>query len=228
MKQFLDDLINRPFKHIEQMGARDLGEDIFFPNEHSGTFTIVPEVLRRCHFLSPTEKEVLYELISWASTTKIHSDGYCKVTESHISVNTTLGLSTVKKAVSSLKKKGFIRKAVDFDRRNIYVINGASENPYVILSEWIHYYRAMMLNNWSVALIDNPGVDYLLSKKIFINASMLFIKEEKYHAASIIAITELINEIFNERTECKYAEEIFKVYSIVTDKIDKIYEALTM
>ncbi|MFS0688761.1 hypothetical protein AB1K89_05915 [Sporosarcina sp. 179-K 8C2 HS] len=227
MKRFLDDLINRPFKPIEQLGYREQGEEIFFPNEHSGTFTMVPEVLRRCHFLSPTEKEVLYELISWASTTKIHSDGYCKVTESHISVNTTLGLSTVKKAISSLEKKGCIRKAVDFDRRNIYVINDASENPYVILSEWIHHYRARKLNNWSVALIDNPGADYLRGKKVFINATMLFIKEEKYHAKSIIAITELINELFYEQSKCKYAVEISEVYNMVTVEIDKIYESLT-
>lgn len=227
MKKFLDDLINRPFQPIERLGYQERGEEIFFPNEHSGTFTMVPEVLRRCHFLTPTEKEVLYELISWASTTKIHSDGYCKVTESHISVNTTLGLSTVKKAISSLEKKGFIRKAVDFDRRNIYVINDASENPYVILSEWVHHHRTLKLNNWSVALVDNPGPDYLRGKKVFINATMLFIKEEKYHAKSIIAITELINELFYEQSKCKYADEIYKVYNMVTIEIDKLYEALT-
>ncbi|WP_342514614.1 hypothetical protein MKY34_07775 [Sporosarcina sp. FSL K6-1522] len=224
MKQFLDDLINKPFKPIVERGFNIQGENISFPNEHSGTFTIIPEVLRRCHFLSSTEKEVLYELISWASTTKKQPDGYCKVTESHIRVNTTLGLSTVKKAISSLAKKGFIRKAVDFDRRNIYVINGASENPYVILSEWVHLYRKRMIDNWSVGLIDDPGADYLLGKRVFIDATMLFVKEEKYHAKSILTINELINKIFDGKSACNYSDEIFKAYSAIQDEIDEIYE----
>ncbi|MFJ7935539.1 hypothetical protein [Sporosarcina sp. NPDC096371] len=224
MKQFLDDLINKPFRAIVEKGYSKQGEKIFVPNEHSGTFTIVPEIIRRCHFLSSTEKEVLYELISWASTTKAHPDGVCKVTESHIRVNTTLGLSTVKKAISSLSKKGFIRKAVDFDRRNIYVINGASENPYIILSEWVHHYRKKMLFSWSEMLIDDPETDYSLGKKLFIDATMLFVKEEKYHAKSIVTINELINKIFDGKSECNYSDEIFKAYSAIQDEIDEIYE----
>lgn len=226
MKQFLDNLINRPFKIFEEKLYSENGERIQFPEEHTGNFTIIPENIRRCHFLSSTEKEVLYELISWASTTKTHSDGYCKVTESHIRVNTTLGLSTVKKAISSLSKKGFIRKAVDFDRRNIYIINGASENPYVILSERVHNYRKRMIDSWSVMLIDDPGADYLLGKKVFIDATMLFVKEEKYHVKSIIIINGLIKKIVNGTSENNYSDEISHAYTVVTDEIDKIFESL--
>lgn len=104
MKEFLNNLVNFPFKSIESRIFSLKGEHAWFPNEHTGTFTTIPEVIRRCHFLSSSEKEVLYELISWASTAKTHADGCCKVTESHIRVNTTLGLSTVKKAISSLSK----------------------------------------------------------------------------------------------------------------------------
>lgn len=226
MKKFLDDLINRPFKLFQDKLYSEKEERIQFPEEHSGNFTIIPENIRRCHFLSFTEKEVLYELISWASTTKAYSDGYCKVTESHIRVNTTLGLSTVKKAISSLSKKGFIRKAVDFDRRNIYMINGASENPYVILSEWVHNYRIRMIDRWSVMLIDDPGADYLLGKKIFIDATMLFVKEEKYHAKSIITINELIKKIVSGKSEYNYSDEIYHAYTAVTNEIDAIFESL--
>ena len=224
MKQFLDDLINKPFRLIVERGFSRQGEKINVPNEHSGTFTIIPEILRRCHFLSLTEKEVLYELISWASTTKKYPDGYCKVTESHIRVNTTLGLSTVKKAISSLAKKGFIRKAIDFDGRNIYVIHGASENPYLILSEWVHNYRKRGIDKLSVMLIDEPGDGYLSGKKIFIDATMLFVKEEKYHDKSIAIINELIDKVLNENSECNYADEIFKAYEAVTVEVYKIYE----
>ena len=110
MKQFLNNLVNFPFKAIEERAFSVRGEEVHFPNEHSGTFTTIPEVIRRCHFISSSEKEVLYELISWASTSKAHADGCCKVTESHIRVNTNLGLSTVKKAISSLTKKVLLRR----------------------------------------------------------------------------------------------------------------------
>ncbi|WP_342577310.1 hypothetical protein [Psychrobacillus sp. FSL K6-2843] len=222
MKQFLDILINRPFKSIEEKVYGEQGEKIFFPNEHSGTFTIVPEVIRRCHFLTSTEKEVLYELISWASTTKAYSDGYCKVTESHIRVNTTLGLSTVKKAISSLTKKGFIRKVVDFDGRNIYIINGASENPYIILSEWVHFFRKKMIDSMSEMLIEDTGEIFITDKKVVINATMIFVKEEKYYANSINAINELKNKIFGGKPYSNYSDEIEKTFDTVKDEIFKI------
>lgn len=224
MKQFLDILINKPFKLIEDRVYGEQGEKVFFSNEHSGTFTIVPEVLRRCHFLTPTEKEVLYELISWASTTKTYSDGYCKVTESHIRVNTTLGLSTVKKAISTLSKKGFIRKAVDFDGRNIYIINGASENPYIILSEWVHFFRKKMIDSMSEMLIEDTGEIFITDKKIVINATMIFVKEEKHYVNSINAINELINKIFGGKPFSNYSEEIEKAYDTMKDEILKLIE----
>lgn len=222
MKQFLDILINRPFKSIEEKVYGEQGEKIFFPNEHSGTFTIVPEVIRRCHFLTSTEKEVLYELISWASTTKAYSDGYCKVTESHIRVNTTLGLSTVKKAISSLTKKGFIRKVVDFDGRNIYIINGASENPYIILSEWVHFFRKKMIDSMSEMLIEDTGEIFITDKKVVINATMIFVKEEKYYANSVNAINELKNKIFGGKSYSNYSDEIEKTFDTVKEEIFKL------
>lgn len=228
MKQYLNNLVNFPFKVIEDRIFNIRGEKYWFPNEHSGTFTTIPEIFRRCHFLSSTEKEVLYELISWASTTKAYHDGYCKVTESHIRVNTNLGLSTVKKAISSLSKKGFISKSLDFDRRNIYRINDAYKNPYIVLSEWVHYYRRRTIDSWSAMLIEEPepGIDYLLSKKHFIEATMIFVNEEKHYAKYIILINELLNDIFDSKIECYFTDEIEKAYKATTVAIFSIYENL--
>ncbi|MGF0471634.1 hypothetical protein ACQQ6W_18775 [Lysinibacillus fusiformis] len=224
MKEFLDNIINRPFNPIKNKISEVQGTKIIFPSEHEGNFTIIPECLRRCSFLSSTEKEVLYELISWASTTQKLPDGYCKVTESHIRVNTNLGLSTVKKAISSLSKKRFISKSLDLDKRNIYKINAVYTNPYVILSEWVFCHRRNLLNVVSQQILIEHEENLIRYKKLIIEASIQFIKDEKYYGESIKIIHELLNKLLNNELDNEYINQLNKAYENVLDKIVIISE----
>jgi predicted transcriptional regulator len=222
MKKFLDNIINRPFEQID----KQLGENFFFTfaREHDGKFTIIPDMIRRCHFLSSPEKEVLYELISWASTTNAQQDGYCKVTESHIRVNTGLGLSTVKKAISNLTKKGFICKAIDYDKRNIYRINPVDRNPYVIVSEWLFFLRKNFFEDASREMVDKPEINYLLSKKAYIEATMEFVKEHKYHSKYIEALRKSLNNLIEDMEEYEdITKELGEIWMGVQNELTSIY-----
>jgi hypothetical protein len=227
MKTFLDELINKPLdrlkKEMERIIAAPYEE---FPEEHNGNFTIITDIVRRCHFLNSTEKEVLYELFSWASTTKAHSDGYCKVTESHIRVNTGLGLSTVKKAISTLNKKKFISKALDFDNRNLYRINSAYKNPYIILSELVFFIRRRTIEQFSYDLVDESDINYLLGKKLFIESTMDFVKSEKLYLKYINKLKSII-DIFDSLDVVAKIADVQDFHTLVQDvksEIDIIYQ----
>lgn len=99
-------------------------------------FVVVPDTLRRCYFLSSTEKDVLWELISWANV----DAGFCKVLQGIISQNISLSISTVKSAINSLVKKGLVEKRKVTKRENLYRIADMSKNPYILVSEAVHYY----------------------------------------------------------------------------------------
>ncbi|UNL85725.1 hypothetical protein [Priestia koreensis] len=223
MKDFLNSLINYPFKQLEKKVKQETGEEIYIPEIHAERFTIIPEVIRRCHFLTSTEKDVLYELIAWASTTKNKQDGTCKVTESHIRVNTNLGLSTVKKSIQSLHKKGFISKALDYDKSNIYRIKGVDKNPYVILSEWLFYIRDQRIQSFSNMMLENEQYNYALSKKIFVEATMNIIKNEDVYMKYIEKITVLLDTLYNPNLECNYRHEIDSIFNDLNIEAHQLY-----
>jgi hypothetical protein len=131
----------------------------------------VPDCIRRCYFLSLAEKEVLYELYSWANTTS-RENGTFKVTDSHIRGSTGLSLSGVKKALASLADKGFILKRIDYDGRNIYRV-GEGANPYLLLSEMLHAHKRHTLQySWPADKFAdfNEQVQWGKSKKCFVEA----------------------------------------------------------
>jgi len=101
---------------------------------HNGFYVVAPDVIRRNFFLSSNEKEVLWELFSWAA----NDGGFCSVSQRIMCTNLNLSESTVKKVINSLQKKQFIEKRKTTKRRNVYKIVDLRRNPYILLSEYCH------------------------------------------------------------------------------------------
>ena len=70
---------------------------------HKGYFLKVHESVRRCYYLEPNEKQVLFELYSWAN-----DDGKAKVTIDLMDLKLGITKKTVRQTVKSLDKKYFI------------------------------------------------------------------------------------------------------------------------
>lgn len=105
-------------------------------------FLLTPQVLRRCFFLSPNEKTVLWELMSW-----MNEFGYCRVAQKTLEMYTGLSDKTVGKMIRGLVKKGFIRKK-HTNSTDMYMMRDLSKNPYVLLSEGIHHWIRARLYDW--------------------------------------------------------------------------------
>ncbi len=200
MKDFLDRMINRPFTRF--------GLDYNF--QHEGKFVIIPDMLRRCKFLSSSEKEVLYELISWASTSSFYINGWCKVTEIQISNHTGLALSTVKKVVRDLAEKGFIIKIQDFDMRNKYHLITFDKNPWIILSEILYEIQSQADFYYNKSLIKNEDSrsDIGLFRKNWMRSVNEFSKNPEFYRGYIEKVNSLL--VKQDDDDCNDIKEIIK------------------
>jgi predicted transcriptional regulator len=143
-KAFFKEILYRAGEIIESNFERLEDGEVLFAGvqlPHKGYFLKVPESVRRCYYLEPNEKQVLFELYSWAD-----SKGIVKVTIDLIALKLGITEKTVRNTLKTLKEKGFI--LIDTEgRANIYTISTLKDNPYFVLSEFIHrfievsYYR---------------------------------------------------------------------------------------
>lgn len=97
-------------------------------------FLSVPQVLRRCFFLSVNEKAVLWELMSWLDDT-----GFSRVSLKTLSLYTGISEKTVSSMLNGLAKKGIIRRK-HTSSTDMFMVCDLSKNPYILLSEGIHYW----------------------------------------------------------------------------------------
>lgn len=104
----------------------------YLPNK--GYFLKVPDSVRRCYYLEPNEKQVLFELYSWAD-----DDGKAKVTIDLMALKLGITEKTVRQTVKSLDKKDFISIKKE-GRANVYIMSTLKHNPYLVLSEFIHQF----------------------------------------------------------------------------------------
>lgn len=104
-----------------------------YVSPHFGRFFHIPHVIRRCFFLTVTEQAVLWEILAWMN----NEGGYCRLSQKTIAFYTRLSDRTVRKVIKSLVDKGFISKKLS-NSTDVYKINKLNQNPYVLVSEFIH------------------------------------------------------------------------------------------
>jgi DNA-binding MarR family transcriptional regulator len=224
--KFLENLTHYTFnKLIKSM--KDQGVDgAYIHQAHTGFYTKIPDCIRRCFFLSSTEKEVIYELISWASTSAKFGDGYCKVTESHIRVNTGLSLATVKNTISSLSRKGFISKRKVYDGRNLYRINGAERNPYLILSEYLHQVTQSNTEKIAEDFFEKPEEHKISShKKLIVESVMQFALKPVHYAPYITQISSAFVHL-DEGDGVNTMDRLEGIYNSILKHINRLYNQI--
>ncbi|WP_018757731.1 helix-turn-helix domain-containing protein [Paenibacillus terrigena] len=131
----------KQFHYIDNAGAfAEL--DIYQPKnsyvqcfEANNTYYVpAPQVLRRCFFLTVSEKAVLWELYSW-----FDKDAFCRDSLKTLSLYTGLSEKTVGIMILGLVEKGIISRkhttSVD-----MFMLRDLSKNHYILLSEAIHYW----------------------------------------------------------------------------------------
>lgn len=94
-----------------------------------------PHMLRKCYGLSMNERGVLLDIIS-----HLGENDEAFPSQETIACNLGLSESTVKSAINVLVKKKFIKTARRRGHVNRYRIDALENNPYIGLSETIHYF----------------------------------------------------------------------------------------
>ena len=181
-------------------------------------FLLVPQVLRRCFFLTPHERSVLWELMSW-----MDEDGFCKVSLKTLSMYTGLTEKTVSKMLNGLVQKSIIMRK-HTNSTDMFLMQDLSKNPYVLISEavhsWIKFYirqtqpkenRARKLEN---LFSYNIPASFDLARKHalqFVNTAHLhepFIKKlmkdgnfKELYKETIDELDKLLSDSFNEKVQ---------------------------
>ena len=137
---WLNDMKNQ-FHYIDDEGAfaeldveQEKGSYVTCIQGNNTHFLSVPQVLRRCFFLSVNEKAVLWELMSW-----LDDIGFSRVSLKTLSLYTGISEKTVSKMLNALVDKGIIRRK-HTSSTDMFMVCDLSKNPYILLSEGIHYW----------------------------------------------------------------------------------------
>ncbi|NHN28541.1 hypothetical protein [Paenibacillus agricola] len=213
MKKFLEKMYDSPFVELTESFKE-------IKTINNRFYLQLPDILRRCYFMQPSEKLVLLELISWAASNKESDEvGYCSVPEPIIRGNTNLSRSTIKNAIKSLQEKKFITVRKYYNSRNRYMINSLTENPYALLSEYVHWRRQELIGSWEkVETSFNYDFDLPLIANIYTEATLDFVSYPKYYASII------------ERIRLAYGNNFIEQYEAIMDDvckmIDEIYETI--
>lgn len=124
--------------------AQDNNEGIAMTSNHG--YVIAPQKILRCFRLNEIEKLLLLELLSYMGDNDF-------AYPSHKRLAFKLGkksVSSIKKALTSLKEKGFITwsKGGGDTGSNHYRLTELRLNPYIILSEFVHFFVECILKKY--------------------------------------------------------------------------------
>ncbi|NOU94884.1 hypothetical protein GC093_16885 [Paenibacillus sp. LMG 31456] len=204
MKKFIEDMILRPFEEWGEASKQiaSINAKYYLPT---------PDILRRCYFIQQSEKQVLFELMSWASSNHESDEtGYCSVPELIIRGATNLSRSSIMNAIKSLKAMGFIEVRRYYNQRSRYKIMSLSKNPYVLISEWVHYDRKQLITNWESLETSFDSPDALAySAHCFTEACLIFVNTQAFYMP------------FINRLAASYDRNFIEEYNKVTDDVSK-------
>ncbi len=176
-----------------------------------GKYLTLPENVKRCYYLDANEKLVLFELYSWAK-----EDGKCQIAMDLVSLKLGISERTVRTCVKELAVKKFIQVSKQ-GRSNIYRFDNLMDNPYLVLSEFIHefisdfYYKGGLRQDeewvkavgdegfrlWREAVVDTLAKE--AKKKTFYEPYLQRLTEtpgdyENIHTSFIDELLQCINE----------------------------------
>lgn len=172
MEKFIENIVHDGARMVETKfkecdGRTVLTRYSISPNQ--GFYLTVPENVKRCYYLDANEKMVLFELYSWAK-----DNGECKVAMDLVSLKLGITEKTVRTCIKELARKKFVQVSKQ-GRSNVYTFDDLKNNPYLVLSEFIHefikdyYYKSGLhqdqewvkqmgnegLRLWREAVVDN-------------------------------------------------------------------------
>lgn len=148
MKKFIEGIVYDGARMVEtEFKERSDGHTVItkwsiVPNLEK--YLTLPENVKRCYYLDANEKLVLFELYSWAK-----EDGRCQVAMDLVSLKLGISERTVRTCVKELAEKKFVQVSKQ-GRSNIYKFDDLKNNPYLVLSEFIHEFIAEYYNKRSL------------------------------------------------------------------------------
>jgi DNA-binding transcriptional regulator YhcF (GntR family) len=105
------------------------------PFQQNKYYIPYPNMIRKCYGLSMNERGVLLDILS-----HLGKNEEAFPSQETIACNLGISESTVKSAITSLEQKGFIKTIRRRGHVNHYRIDQLESNPYITLSETIHYF----------------------------------------------------------------------------------------
>lgn len=216
-------VITRQFNVIDEKGAHNtkdrdtIGDFEYMMSPNNEWFLCVPQTLRRCYFLDPYSKEVLWELMQW-----MNKDGYCSVAQASLSLYLNISERKIRGIIKELIEKKFIDSRAT-NSRNIYKIQDLSKNPYIILSESIHYLSQISLR-WMTPTSQETRLerefeyDMVYSKELWKKSVLKFVNTKSMHMPFIKRLSKsyknlpvVYSENFDELT--KYIDNLYRASS---------------
>jgi len=219
MRKFIDNIVNEGARMVDTKfeergdGRTVITRTSIVPN--LGKFLTLPENVKRCCYLDANEKLVLFELYSWAK-----EDGTCKVSMDLVSLKLGISERTVRTCVKELAVKKFIQKSKQ-GRSNFYRCDNLKNNPYLVLSEFIHqfiddyYYKRGLrqCEEW-VQRVGDEG--FRLWREAVVDTLAKEAKKETFYEPYLQRLTETPNEY--ESIHTSFVDELLQVINEATIK----------
>ncbi|USG67356.1 BlaI/MecI/CopY family transcriptional regulator [Brevibacillus ruminantium] len=200
MKKFIANIVYDGARMVETEfkqcsdGRTVIASSSIVPNLEK--YLTVPESVKRCYYLDANEKLVLFELYSWAK-----DDGKCQVAMDLVSLKLGISERTVRTCVKELVKKKFVQVSKQ-GRSNIYTFDALKDNPYLVLSEFVHefiqnyYYKAGLLQDkeW-VKAVGDEGVR--LWREAVVDTLAKEAKKEEFYKPYLLRLTDTPDDYEN-------------------------------
>lgn len=217
--KFIDDIIFNGARMIEtefsdlKDGRTVITRSSIIPNH--GKYLIIPENVKRCYYLDANEKLVLFELYSWAK-----EDGKCQVAMDLVSLKLGISERTVRTCVKELVKKKFVQVSKQ-GRANIYTFDALKDNPYLVLSEFIHefiqnyYYKAGLrqYEEW-VKTVGDDG--FRLWREAVVDTLAKEAKKEEFYKPYLLRLTDTPDDY--ENIAISFTNELLELINNVVKK----------
>lgn len=223
-KKFIEDIIHDGSKMIETEfreytdGRTVIARDSIAQNR--GKYLTIPESVKRCYYLDANEKLVLFELYSWAK-----EDGTCRIAMDLVSLKLGISERTVRTCVKKLAKKEFVHISKQ-GRSNSYKFDNLKNNPYLVLSEFIHelianyYYKGSLRHD--EAWIQSVGEEGLcLWREAVVDTLAKEAKKETFYEPYLQRLTETPDDY--ESIQNSFVDELLQfVNEDATKKATKL------
>ncbi|WP_430112972.1 helix-turn-helix domain-containing protein [Paenibacillus sp. B1-33] len=122
-------------ERLIELSLNEEWHNFFCPFQQNMYYIPYPHMIRKCYGLSINERNVLLDILCHLGENEVAFPPL-----ETIACNLGISESTVKSAITSLEEKGFIKTVRKRGHVNRYRIDQLESNPYIALSETVHYF----------------------------------------------------------------------------------------